>query len=58
MLLSWDLLNSSSKTVGLTFFSGKITQFWYYGCLLLVSVSTTPKRQLKVSRIIAFVLGL
>ena len=58
MLKSWDLLSSSSKIVGLTFFSGKITWSWYYRRLLLASAGITPGRRLRASRIIALVLGL
>jgi len=54
----WDLLSSSFRIVGLTFFCGKITRFWCYRCLLLVLVGATPGRWLRASRIMALVLGL
>ena len=58
MLQSWNLLNSSSRIAGLTFFSGKTTRSLYCRRLLLALVGATPRRQLRVSRIVALVLGL
>ena len=58
MLQSQDLFSSSSRIVGLTFFGGKITRSWYYRHLLLVLAGITPRRRLRVSRIVALVLGL
>jgi hypothetical protein len=58
MLWSWDLLSSSSRMVGLTFFSGKTTRSRCCRRLLLALVGITPRRRLRVSRIIALVLGL
>ena len=58
MLWSWDLLNSLSRIVGITFFGGKTTRFLYYRRLLLVLAGATPRRRLRASGIIALVLGL
>ena len=58
MLCSQDSLSSSSRIVGSTFFSSKITQSQYCRRSLLVLVGITPRRQLRASRIIALVLGL
>ena len=58
MLWSWDLLSSSFRMVGLTFFSGKTTRSRYYRRLLLALVGVTPRRWLRASRIMALVLGL
>ena len=58
MLQSQDLLSSSSRIVGLTFFSGKITWSWHYRYLLLVLAGITLRRRLRASRIMALVLGL
>ena len=58
MLWSWDLLSSSSKIVGSTFFSGKITRSRCRRRSLLVLAGATPRRRLRASRIIALVLGL
>ena len=58
MLQSWDSLSSSSKIVGSIFLNSKTTRSQYYRYLLLVLAGITPKRQLKVFRIIALVLGL
>jgi len=44
--------------VGLTFFSSKITRSRYYRHLLLVLAGATPRRRLRVSGIMALVLGL
>ena len=58
MLQFWDLLSSSSKIVGLIFLNSKITQSWCYRHSLLVLADVILKRRLKVSRIVALVLGL
>jgi len=58
MLWSWDLLSSSSRIVGLTFFGIKTTRSQCYRCLLLALVGATPRRRLRASRIVALVLGL
>ena len=58
MFWSWDSLSSSSRIVGLIFLSSKTTRSQYYRYLLLVLAGTTPRRWLKVSRIIALVLSL
>jgi len=58
MLWSWDSLSSSSKIIGLTFFSSKTTRSQYYRHSLLALTGATPRRQLRASRIMALVLGL
>ena len=58
MLQSWDLLSSSSRIVGLTFFGSKTTRSQYRRHSLLVLAGVTPRRRLRASRIIALVLGL
>ena len=55
---SWDLLSSSSKIIGLTFFGGKITQSRCRRRLLLALVGATPGRRLRASKIVALVLSL
>ena len=58
MLWFWDLLNSSSKIVGLTFFGSKTTRSLCHRRLLLALAGTTPRRRLRASGIVALVLGL
>ena len=58
MSQSQDLLSSSSRIVGSTFFGGRTTRSRYCRRLLLVLVGATPRRRLIVSRIVALVLGL
>jgi len=58
MLWSWDSLSSSSRIVGLTFFSSKTMRSWCYRHLLLALAGITPRRRLRASRIMALVLGL
>ena len=58
MLQSQNSLSSSSRIVGLIFLSSKITRSRCYRHLLLVLADITPRRRLRVSRIIALVLGL
>ncbi len=58
MLQSQDSLSSSSRIVGLTFFSSKTTRSQYRRRSLLALAGITPRRRLRVSRIIALVLGL
>ena len=57
-LQSQDLFSSLSRIAGLTFFSSKTIRSQYYIYLLLVLAGITSKRRLRVSRIIALVLGL
>ena len=58
MLQSWDLLNSFFRIIESIFLSGKITRFQCFKHLLLALADITPKKWLKVFRIIALVPGL
>ena len=53
-----DLLSSLFRIARLTFFCGKTIWSQCYRYLLLILADTTPRRWLRVSKIIAFVLGL
>ena len=58
MLQSWDSLSSSFRIIKLIFLSGKITRSQCCRCLSLALAGITPKKQLRVSRIVALVPGL
>ena len=57
-LWSQDLLSSSFRIVGSTFFYGKITRSRCHRYLSLVLAGVMPRRRLRASRIVALVLGL
>ena len=57
-LQSQNLLSSSSRIIGSTFFSSKIIRSWCRSRLLLVLVGAAPRRRLRAFRIIALVPGL
>ena len=58
MLWSQDLVSSFFKMAKLIFFNGKIIWFWCCRCSLLILINITPKRQLKISGIVALMLSL
>ena len=58
MLQSWDSLSSSFKIIGLIFLSSKTTRSQCYRHSLLALADVTPKKWLKVFKIMALVLGL